>query len=44
MLTLLVATSIYLRGRTVLGWIIAIYAIFGLLLRVDLWSLTVWIM
>jgi hypothetical protein len=44
MLALLFATWIYLRGRTVTGWIIAAYAIFGLILRADLWSLAVRIM
>ena len=44
MFTLLFATWIYLRGWTVLGWIVAAYAIFGLMLRLDLWSLAIWIM
>lgn len=44
MFTLLFATWIYLRGWTVIGWTVAAYAIFGLLLRLDLWSLAVWIL
>jgi hypothetical protein len=41
MLTLLFATWIYLRGWTMLGWASAAYAIFGLILRLDLWSLAI---
>jgi hypothetical protein len=37
-LTLIFATWIYLRGWTLIGWIAAAYAIFGLMLRIDLWS------
>lgn len=39
--TLLWATWVYLRGRFVLGWVVAAYAIFGLMLRLDLWSLAI---
>jgi hypothetical protein len=43
-LTLLFATWIYLRGWSALGWAAAAYGIFGLLLRLDLWSLAVRVM
>jgi hypothetical protein len=41
---LLWATWIYLRGWTVVGWLCAAYAIFGLMLRIDLWSLAIWLL
>jgi hypothetical protein len=44
MLALLSATWIYLRGWTVSGGILAAYGIFGLMLRIDLWSLAIRIM
>lgn len=38
-LALLLATVIYLGGWSVLGAVLAAYAIFGLPLRIDIWSL-----
>jgi hypothetical protein len=41
MLVLLAASRIYLRGWPMIGGILAAYGIFGLLLRIDLWSLAI---
>jgi len=40
-LVLLFATWIYLPGWTGIGWIVAAYVIFGLMLGIDPWSLAV---
>jgi hypothetical protein len=40
-LALWIASNIYWRGWRALGWMIAAYGIFGLMLRVDLWSLAI---
>lgn len=40
-LVLLFATWIYLRGWAILGWAAAAYPIFGLMLRLDFWSLAI---
>lgn len=44
MLVLLLATWIYLRGWFMAGCILAGYGIFGLVLRIELWSLAIRIM
>jgi hypothetical protein len=44
MLAILLASTFYWRGWCAMGGILAAYGIFGLLLRVDLWSLAVRIM
>lgn len=41
MLVLLLASGVYWRGWTMLGGIMAAYGIFGLLLRLDAWSLAI---
>ena len=38
---LLSATWVYLRGWCITGWLMATYAIFGLMLKIDLWSLII---
>lgn len=38
---LIFATWVYLRGWDIFGWLCAAYAIFGLMFRVDPWSLAV---
>jgi hypothetical protein len=44
MIVLGLATFIDLRGRSVVGGLLAAYGIFELTLRIDLWSLAVWVM